>query len=83
MSSNSLEQRRALLSMCRILFDRNNLIGTDLHDIAVKVTDVDFGQSKGGVRIEFSVSYHAIGKLDNGELSDALDVLLPNNEPHR
>ena len=70
---------RKLIALCHAIFTKN-LIGTDFDD--VKVLDVrgrDFPQQPGGdgLNISFSVSAHAIGKIMDENVKDALEVLCP------
>ena len=69
----------ALLSFCRDLFD-SNLTGTDFEDVSVQRVKRKFLQGlPSGLHIQFSVSWHAIGKTGK-DAHDALDVLLPDDD---
>ena len=75
MDKRDIEKTHAVMDFCRGLFNAN-LIGTDLEDIVATRVKRPFVQdSTTGVRIEFSVSDHMIGKLD-GKTLDALSTLL-------
>ncbi len=75
-SSNS-EQVKALKQVVgRLLVDRSNLIGTDFADVSASKTEREFPQDTGGgVLIQFAVSHHAIGKLGDPSLADALKTM--------
>ena len=71
------EKSRALLELGRIIFGRNNLIGSDFEDAkALRIKRKFVQDSAGGILIQFSVSCHALGKVDSKELGDALEKLL-------
>lgn len=73
-------QHRAFMKFCGVLFERSNLIGTDFQDIVVNKIESEFEQDRAGLRIEFSVSHHAIGKRLNEEMSEAYNVMLPTRQ---
>ena len=67
------------MQLCRELFcETSNLIGTDFEDASALSVKRHFvqGDGGGGVHVQFSVSYHAIGKTGKAA-HDALEVLLP------
>ena len=66
---------RALREFVRGVFGRNNLIGSDFEDIKATRIKRKFEQGTGGIRVSFSISYHALGKL-SGEVQDAKQLLL-------
>ena len=65
----------ALRTLGTALFGTNNLGGTDFADVDVSQVERDFPQDKAGVRIQFSVSNMAIGKVQSPEVSQALRTL--------
>ena len=67
---------RALLKFCRSLFETGNLIETDFEDVSVMKVERPFVQDEAGLHVQFTVSWHAIGKTGKGA-HDALEVLLP------
>ena len=67
---------RALLEFCRGLFNTSNLIGSDFEDVSVLQVERRFAQDKAGLHVQFTVSWHAIGKTGK-DAHDALDALLP------
>ena len=67
---------RALLKFCRDLFKTSNLIGSDFKDVSVLQVERPFEQDKAGLPVQFTVSWHAIGKTGK-DAQDALDALLP------
>lgn len=70
--------RSDFMEFCRLVFNQRNLIGTDFEDVQVfQVTGRDFEQQAngGGVHVSFSVSWHALGKV-NG-VSKQVTKLLP------
>ena len=69
------EDWRALRTVCRALFGENYLIGTDFEDIEAAKVDRKFEQGTGGVRITFTVSGHALGKMP-GEVVESMEALL-------
>ena len=78
MTDDKFTKRRAMMRLCRGIFT-SNLIGTDFDDVqVVPVTGQDFQQQHdgAGIRICFSVSWHAIGKIDQAA-HDALDAFEP------
>lgn len=69
---------RALQKLCKVVFGRNNLTGTDFRDVmAWRVKRQGAQELEGGVLIQFVVTSHALGKVANQDVNDALDVLLP------
>ena len=72
-----VEQIEAMRKLCAAIFGRNNLIGTDFDDVkAFRVTGRNLHQSEGeGIHICFTVSTHALGKLDPKVMDDTLDRL--------
>ena len=76
-----MNKGRALRLVGRTIFGRNNLIGTDFAGVSAREVDTEFEQdSSGGIRVCFSVSHHALGKIMTEELSEALDRLLEPDE---
>ena len=67
---------RALLKFCRSLFETGNLNGTDFDDVSVMKVERPFMQDEAGLHVQFTVSWHAIGKTGK-DAHDALEVLLP------
>ncbi len=70
-----MDQVRAMRKLCEAVFGRNNLIGTDFADVSVKRVDHEFEQDRAGVRIQFTVSNHALGKLDVDQSVEVYDAL--------
>ena len=71
-----MNKGRAVQQLGRIIFGRNNLIGTDFEDAKALRIERKFTQDPhGGVLIQFAISNHALGKLDP-KVHDALDGLL-------
>lgn len=57
-----------LQSLGRLIFGRNNLIGSDFAHAKAWEIKHEFPQDPGGgVLIQFAVSYHALGKLAMSE----------------
>ena len=69
------EKIRALQTLGAALFGRNNLIGSDFDDVGAWKVERKFAQDGNGILIQFSVAWHAIGKVQSAEVSEALDVL--------
>ena len=74
--SEERERAAALQKIGRIIFGRNNLIGTDFADAKALRVERDFMQSKDGIFIQFTISHHALGKVASKDLREALDKLL-------
>ncbi len=72
-----MNDKRALIAFCREVFGTNSMIGTDLEDVKVEAVDRAFVQDRSGVRVQFTVSNHFLGKVMNKDLSDAMKELLP------
>ena len=66
---------RALKHVVRRVVVDSSLTGMDFADVNASRTEREFPQDGGGVLIRFAVSYHAMGKLDDEELWNALSVL--------
>ena len=73
------EKRKALKKFCESLFATKNLIGTDIEDVSAVRVEREFEQDSAGVRIQFTLSNHFIGKMDI-EAHKALTVLLDEDE---
>ena len=71
----TFEQKHAFMKFCEVLFARSNLMGTDFQDVVVNRIDAKFVQDQGGLRIEFSVSNHAVGKRLDEKMSEAFDAM--------
>ena len=72
-----MNKSRAVQQLGRIIFGRNNLIGTDFEDAKALRMERKFTQdAHGGVLIQFSISNHALGKIASASLYEALDNLL-------
>lgn len=74
------EALRALVRLGRDLFT-SNVIGSDFDDVHISgVERGDFPNQPGeaGLRIAFSVSWHALGKTGK-EAHEAIDLLLPRD----
>ena len=70
---------RALRAIGLAVCGRNNLIASDFADISAVEMEREFVQGVHGVRITFTVSNHALGKV--GDVSDAINALVaPLNE---
>ena len=72
-----MDQVRAMRKLCEAIFGPSNLTGTDFADVNVTRVDREFEQDRAGVRIEFTVSNDALGKLnvdESGEVYDALGL---------
>ena len=65
----------ALRAFAAGVFGRNNPTGSDFEDIKATRIKQKFVQGTGGIRVCFSISYHALGKLD-GNVQDAKQILL-------
>ena len=70
-----MNKRQALRVICSEVLGRNNLIGSDFANIGARDVDRQFQQGRGGVRVQFTISYHALGKIDTDELIEAFQVL--------
>ena len=85
MTDNGSDKTRALMKLGAAIFGRNNLISTDFGDIRARRIDRKFikgglVQDDAGVRIVFSISNHALGKIiGSSQDADALDCLLAEN----
>ena len=42
------------------------LAGTDFNNVVVRKVDTEFAQGSGGLRVEFDISHHALGKGQAG-----------------
>ena len=71
----------ALRDLGEAIFGRNNLIGSDFDDVDARVVERKFEQDSRGVRIQFCISTHALGKVMSKEASAALDILLDEKRP--
>ena len=69
------EKVRALMTLGKAVFDRNNLIVTDFEDTKAFQIEREFSQGQTGVLIQFSISHHALGKIATADTCKALDVL--------
>ena len=68
-----MDKTRALRTLCAKIFGRNNLIESDFEDVSVWRIERHFEQdSHGGLLIQFSISYHALGKIMDAKTDDAL-----------
>lgn len=76
-----MRQFVALKKLGAALFGKNNLIGTDFKDVAAEEVKRDFVQGDNGVRIQFTVSSHALGKVLTAESAEALEFLLASATP--
>ena len=83
MASTKSDRIRALRTLCGAIYGDNNLIGTDFGDVQARrmpERHVDGGlvqDASGGVRIQFTISNHALGKvIANNEIDEALETLL-------
>ena len=76
-----MRQFVALKKLGAALFGSNNLTGTDFKDVTVQQVSRDFQQGDEGVRIQFTVSSHALGKVLTAESDEALEVLLASETP--
>ena len=74
------EKLRAMRVIANVLFGRNNLIATDFADILSHRVDWETWQDNHGIRFQFIVANNAMGKVMNQEVSDALSVLLDDDE---
>lgn len=52
-----------VLNTCGRAGRPTNLIGTDFNNVRVHEVATKFAQGRKGFRLEFEISYHAIGKL--------------------
>lgn len=76
---NAMRRDAALISLCRGIFEKGNLLGADLDDVQVfEVTGRDFPQQPdgSGLHISFSISNHALPLSES--TSAAIRALLPN-----
>ena len=81
-TGEAILRRDAFMKLCRGIFGRNNLIGSDFDDFRVfEVTGRDFPQQPGGggLHVSFSISHHALGKL-SADVHEAMDHLLPERK---
>lgn len=72
----AMTKEQAALELLRKIA-RSNVIATDLADCRAREVVQDFPQDESGraMRIEFTISHHALGKVrDAGELLEVLDV---------
>ena len=76
-----MRQFVALKKLGAALFGNNNLTGTDFKDLAAKRVKRAFQQGDEGVRIQFTVSSHALGKVLTAESAEALEFLLASETP--
>ena len=82
MRENANDKNHALVKLGAAIFGCNNLIGTDFGDVRVRRIERKFVkgglvQDTEGVRIVFSISNHALGKvIGNQEEAEALSSLL-------
>ena len=66
----------ALRTVLAAIAGRNNLIASDFADIDATEIVHEFMQDANGVRFDFVVSNHALGKLMSGAFRNALERLL-------
>ena len=79
-----MSRGRALQKLCKVIFGRNNLIGTDFLDVmAWRVERQSIQEFGGGVLIQFVVTNHALGKVANQDVEEALGILLPEGSEDR
>ena len=57
------ETKEHLLSSLFNTSEAHNLIATDFNNVVVREVGTEFMQGSKGLRIEFDISYHAIGKM--------------------
>ncbi|MDE0123855.1 MAG: hypothetical protein OXN97_04675 [Bryobacterales bacterium] len=74
-----MNEKQALIAFCREVFRTRNLIGTDIEDVKLEAVERAFVQDNNGVRVQFTVSRHFLGKAMNQDLIDAMSVLLPED----
>ena len=77
------EKTKALRTMGAAIFGRNNLIDSDFEDVGAWRIQRTYPQDGNGILIQFSISWHAIGKVQSTEVSDALDILELSDEEYR
>lgn len=67
---------KALRVLGAALFGRNNLIPSDFKDMAAERVESEFKQDSQGLRVTFTVSNNALGKImSSQEIADALKRL--------
>ncbi len=74
MQNQEHEKRQAMMKVIKAIANAP-LIGTDFANADAQMVPHQFEQASKGVRIEFTISAHALGKFDNQELVDALTTL--------
>lgn len=57
------ETKEQLLSSLFNASETHNLIGTDFNNVVVREVGTELVQGCKGLRVEFDISYHAIGKM--------------------
>ncbi|MYE62395.1 MAG: hypothetical protein F4X29_03690 [Rhodothermaceae bacterium] len=73
------ERKAQIIDFCRELFKTSNLIYSDFEDVNVIKVKRKFSQDRGGVHVQFSVSWHLIGKA-NPKTQETIHLLLPDDE---
>ena len=72
-----MNDKRALIAFCREMLGTRNVIGTNLEDVEAEAVEREFVQDRSGVRVQFRVSNHFLGKVTNKDLSGSMRVMLP------
>ena len=86
MRENANHKNHALVKLGAAIFGRNNLVGTDFGDVRARRIEKKFikgglVQDTEGVRIMFSISNHALGKvIGSQEEDEALASLIDDGE---
>lgn len=69
-----------LVAFLRSMLEISNRMATDFRDISLSDVSRPFPQDSRGVRIEFTVSRHILGKMPSGEGHEALKRLVRHHE---
>ena len=83
LTTDEARRRQAIQKIGKILFGRNNLIPSDFADARAFEVERPFFQDRAGVLIQFVVSHHALGKIEDGTLGETIELLLPKGEPFK
>lgn len=58
-----IETKERVLSKLLSCQVATNLIGTDFNNVIVRSVQTQFEQNRGGLRVAFDISNHAVGKM--------------------
>ena len=74
MRNQDQDKRYAIMTVIQAI-GHSHLMPSDVASVDARPVDQKFPQDSCGVRIQFTISWHALGKIMDQELSDALSTL--------